>query len=546
MPGLILAFLGILLLVKGGVKVSGKSELPPAAARTLGAIALLPALVFFLLGYFKVAVSDGMNVYLGYVAFGFVLLSVFIALLFFRREIGASASPLPTLPPTPAAVSVSPSAPSLSPQATPIIVFKPRRNVAALIISAVTAVIVIGIALFYFFPSTFDYVVGKIAKLTLPKLSDELTEKADIPQDFKLTSVIPAVVQLNCDLDGGFTSVGSGVSAYFPDGKHWIMTNAHVVRDENGALVENCWIYFPNPDGTFYESAYFSDDIVPFDQAEALIGGERWVGLDYAVLRITAPGQKEDGTFFPRLRTFPDINRLSQKTCKKERKIEIGEKLFILGYPGIGGRNMTVTEGIVSGFDSPGFIKTSAKIEHGNSGGIAILEKDGCTLGIPTSVVLGELESIGGVLSYAFIDEFIKAASPSNTELYNAFTSESELESDRAKARDARRVADVRQLQLADELYFDATGAYAASLEKLAPDYLNKIPVDPLDGAPYYYYRCASNSYHLGANLENSDNPALQNDDDKTKLCASDRVNGGDGAGCDGTTNRRFCFDVFF
>ena len=78
--------------------------------------------------------------------------------------------------------------------------------------------------------------------------------------------------------------------------------------------------------------------------------------------------------------------------------VEIGDKLIILGYPTIGSESgITVTEGIISGIDDKYYI-TSAKIDHGNSGGAALRIKDGCYLGLPTSSVVGSIESLGRIL----------------------------------------------------------------------------------------------------------------------------------------------------
>jgi len=79
---------------------------------------------------------------------------------------------------------------------------------------------------------------------------------------------------------------------------------------------------------------------------------------------------------------------------------KIGDQLSILGYPAIGGETLTVTEGIISGFEFHGktrFIKSSAKLDHGNSGGVAIKDT-GCIVGIPTFVQRGQLESMGRLL----------------------------------------------------------------------------------------------------------------------------------------------------
>lgn len=82
---------------------------------------------------------------------------------------------------------------------------------------------------------------------------------------------------------------------------------------------------------------------------------------------------------------------------------EIGDKVVILGYPAIGTTGgITATEGIVSGIEGKYFV-TSAKIDHGSSGGVAVLAKGNCFLGIPTWVSSGELESLGRILSYKYI-----------------------------------------------------------------------------------------------------------------------------------------------
>ena len=80
-------------------------------------------------------------------------------------------------------------------------------------------------------------------------------------------------------------------------------------------------------------------------------------------------------------------------------KVNIGDKVIVLGYPAIGTQGgITATEGIISGLEGDYYV-TSAKIDHGNSGGAAILLKDNCYLGIPTWVLnLGGFESLGRIL----------------------------------------------------------------------------------------------------------------------------------------------------
>lgn len=84
------------------------------------------------------------------------------------------------------------------------------------------------------------------------------------------------------------------------------------------------------------------------------------------------------------------------------RQAAVGEKLIILGYPSIGSEvDITVTEGIISGYDEndgSNFYITSAKIDRGHSGGVAVSAQKNCYLGMPVFVRAGEVESLGRIL----------------------------------------------------------------------------------------------------------------------------------------------------
>jgi len=78
------------------------------------------------------------------------------------------------------------------------------------------------------------------------------------------------------------------------------------------------------------------------------------------------------------------------------------------------------------------------------------------------------------------------------------------LNTARQKARDSRRISDIKQLQLALELHADDnSGNYADDLAAdLVPTYISKIPTDPSDDSAYDYASEAA-EYHIGATLEN-------------------------------------------
>lgn len=99
------------------------------------------------------------------------------------------------------------------------------------------------------------------------------------------------------------------------------------------------------------------------------------------------------------------------------------------------------------------------------------------------------------------------------------------LNSARRKSRDTRRVADINQLRLALELYFDANAAYPDTIDLLetgcAGPCIPSVPDDPLD-VPYLYADCADDTrYHLGGALEEDTNPALDNDRDGDSTAAA-------------------------
>ena len=93
-------------------------------------------------------------------------------------------------------------------------------------------------------------------------------------------------------------------------------------------------------------------------------------------------------------------------------------------------------------------------------------------------------------------------------------------------------IADIKQIQLALELYFDGVGAgqYPAAtatcdattnaygLEVLsANNYIPQIPRDPSSTTTCYKYAAPTGTrttYHLGATIEDTANPALNGDKD--------------------------------
>lgn len=131
------------------------------------------------------------------------------------------------------------------------------------------------------------------------------------------------------------------------------------------------------------------------------------------------------------------------------------------------------------------------------------------------------------------------------------------LNSARRKSRDARRITDLKQIQLALELYFDAQSPPQYPVA-VAPDspctnggglsalstggYIPQVPQDPQGGC-YRYTSIGSGTrmtYHLGATLEETTNPALSSkkkcdSTDNVPVCSSGATYGPVGTPFDGT-----------
>ena len=121
------------------------------------------------------------------------------------------------------------------------------------------------------------------------------------------------------------------------------------------------------------------------------------------------------------------------------------------------------------------------------------------------------------------------------------------LNGSRQKGRDAKRISDIKQLQLALELYYDSNGAYPTSISAaniVTPGYISVIPTDPSSNLPYAYAALqgapaiAANcvSYHLGAKLEVTANTALSQDLDATVGGGYTNNPNSDGTPCTGGT----------
>jgi hypothetical protein len=98
---------------------------------------------------------------------------------------------------------------------------------------------------------------------------------------------------------------------------------------------------------------------------------------DLALLRVAVKAAGQAPEPFP----FPAIE------MGNSRAVKLLENLIIIGFPEKGGSTITLSAGLVEGTDLlENWIKTDARLIHGNSGGAAVAG-DGKLIGIPTKVI---------------------------------------------------------------------------------------------------------------------------------------------------------------
>ena len=196
-----------------------------------------------------------------------------------------------------------------------------------------------------------------------------------------------AVVQILAEArhNGVLEPVWSG-SGTIVDPRGFILTNAHVALSDAEERVAALQILLTEAE---------DKPPVPRYYAEVVVADE---ALDIAVLRITTD---LDGN-----PVNPESLNLPYVRLGDSDKLHLGQPLVILGYPGIGGNTITLTRGEVSGFTAEAgygdraFIKTSATIAGGNSGGM-VADAHGNLVAIPT--MLGSGDTGGDVVDCRYL-----------------------------------------------------------------------------------------------------------------------------------------------
>jgi S1-C subfamily serine protease len=208
--------------------------------------------------------------------------------------------------------------------------------------------------------------------------------KAPFPIEGVMASIVEIVCIDNRNRDVYYTGSGTVI-----DKSGVILTNRHVLVSDDGSLIKLCGVGF-----TADLSAPPKIEYVASLRAEH-------DGTDLAVLRIDERLDKKGAP----PKEFPSITLADAR--RSSVALDLGDPIFIGGYPGIGADTFTFTQGVVSGRVGTELLKTSALIDSGTSGGAAF-DAAGRYVGVPTAAAKGDIGgSLGYLITGATVDSFL-------------------------------------------------------------------------------------------------------------------------------------------
>ena len=201
----------------------------------------------------------------------------------------------------------------------------------------------------------------------LKKLGGEPLPKDFINSLLQATTRIKCLVSQNGDVLQFSAGSGSILGQYSAvKNKSVIMTNAHVVKSNELTNAFDCSIVFP--DNVLYKATV----------VKRVMQGD----YDFAFLSLGEPVDKNA--------QIPIISyeNLGIGFCEFS-DVNIGDLITILSFPKFVGPENAVSTGVISDILDGPIYEASAIIDSGSSGGVAILNKKKCVLGMPTWKGLG-------------------------------------------------------------------------------------------------------------------------------------------------------------
>ncbi|MFA7309201.1 MAG: serine protease [Patescibacteria group bacterium] len=189
-----------------------------------------------------------------------------------------------------------------------------------------------------------------------------------------VTKASRAVVKLTCSVNKRGGKMGGSGTLVKSGDSFIILSNLHVVETEDGSASWCLVELFKDP-SNLLSVKFFRTLSYKYIDSET----------DLAML-TPIPFENANQPLYNG--TIGDLEEASiSSKAMPQCSIQLGESINILGYPTVGGELITVTRGIMSGFEFIGknrYFKTDAVMDHGVSGGLAV-SNTGCILGIPSA-----------------------------------------------------------------------------------------------------------------------------------------------------------------
>ncbi len=206
-----------------------------------------------------------------------------------------------------------------------------------------------------------------VMSLPTPTKSETVSSASTTVTGLERAQRATVLILVPVDSRPGYYSSGSGTII---TKRGHILTNYHIFVDDN-AKPENARgeIYIAIPPPTNLKDSAQIRYRARMVQADTK--------NDLALIQISATS---DNRALP-----PDLAWVAVPIGDSDA-LALGDAVLVLGYPGVGGKSLTLTRGVISGWDE-GLIKTDAEINQGNSGGGAY-NATYQLIGVPSMMVL--------------------------------------------------------------------------------------------------------------------------------------------------------------
>ncbi len=215
-----------------------------------------------------------------------------------------------------------------------------------------------------------------------------------------INRIEPSIVEINCYSANDSVVVSGSGTSNLNNGVLHITTNYHVYNEASGGGTPTCYAVYPEPPDFSYNAEYGDYQLV-------------LVSHEYDTDTYEDEAEFTIGALYPSatpLNPLPSINNLPLTGsggvgCPDAT---VGDTVTVFGYPASGnllGISETVTQGTIAGILPGPIYKFDGAIDHGNSGGLAVLNKDSCVLGIPTLGDSGLTAGIGYIQSFSLASQ---------------------------------------------------------------------------------------------------------------------------------------------